>query len=124
MDKENTVLEIDLSSGEINKFPISTADRKKYLGGQGLGLKYYSERVKPGIDPLGQENVLVLNTGLYMNSNVPCSGRFSAVTKSPLTNITLSSSCGGPFGKALRTAGYECLIIKGKSKEPSILVYK
>ena len=120
-DTNNAVLEIDLSSGEIKKFPVSAADRKKYLGGHGLGLKFYSERIKPGMDPLSEENVLVINTGLYMNSNVPCSGRFSAVTKSPLTHITLSSSCGGPFGKALRTAGYECLIVKGKCKEPSIL---
>lgn len=119
---DNKVLEIDLSTGELNEFPISTVERKKYLGGHGLGLKLYSERVKAGIDPLGEENVLVLNTGLYMNSNVPCSGRFSAVTKSPLTNISLTSSCGGPFGKALLTAGYECLIIKGKCAEPSIIV--
>lgn len=117
----NKVLEIDLSSGTINEFQIDEEDRKNYLGGHGLGLKLYSDRVKPGVDPLGEDNVLVINTGVYMNTNVPCSARFSAVCKSPLTNITLSSSCGGPFGMALSTAGYEGLIIRGKAKEHSII---
>lgn len=56
----NAVLEIDLTNGQIQKFPISTGDRKKYLGGHGLGFKYYSERIKAGIDPLGEKNVLVI----------------------------------------------------------------
>lgn len=117
----NKILEIDLNSGKTTEIEITTADREKYLGGHGLGLKLLSERLKPGTDPLDEKNVLVINTGIYMNSKIPCSARFSAVTKSPLTNIITSSSCGGPFGQALITAGYECLILKGKLSEPSVI---
>jgi aldehyde:ferredoxin oxidoreductase len=56
-----------------------------------------------------------------MNSGVPCSARFAAVTKSPLTGIILSSSCGGPFGRALKTEGYEGIIIKGRAAKPTLL---
>lgn len=80
-----------------------------------------ADRFKPGIDPLGPENVLIINTGLYMNSNVPCSGRFNAITKSPLTGIITSSSCGGPFGMVLKTAGFDGLILTGKAEQPSVI---
>lgn len=117
----NRILEVDLSTGESKVISISDNDRKLYLGGKGLGLKLLAERLKPRIDPLGEENVLVIMTGVYMSTGVPCSARFTAVTKSPLTQIILTSSCGGPFGMALKTAGYDGLILTGKASNPSLL---
>ena len=101
--RQNLVLEVDLSSGKSQVITISENDRKMYLGGKGLGLKLLEERLRPGTDPLSEENILIIMTAAYMNSGVPCSARFvGAVTKSPLTGIILSSSCGGPFGRALK----------------------
>ena len=117
----NLVLEVDLSSGKSQVITISENDRKMYLGGKGLGLKLLEERLRPGTDPLSEENILIIMTGVYMNSGVPCSARFAAVTKSPLTGIILSSSCGGPFGRALKTEGYDGIIIKGKAAKPTLL---
>ena len=121
ISSNNKIIEIDLTTGKHHIIKVSDDDRKKFLGGKGLGLKLLAERLKPGTNALGADNVLIINTGLYMNSNVPCSGRFSAVTKSPLTNIIVSSSCGGPFGMALKTAGYDGLILRGKSKMHSVI---
>ncbi len=118
----NRVLEVDLSIRDIKEFLISDDERRKYLGGKGLGLKYLYERLKPGIDPLERENILAFMTGVLMGTGAPCTGRFSAVTKSPLTGIMISSSCGGPFGIAYKTAGYEGLLISGKSDKPIYLV--
>ncbi|MCK4661724.1 MAG: aldehyde ferredoxin oxidoreductase family protein [Bacteroidales bacterium] len=118
----NKILEIDLSANKIEIIQVSEQDRKLFLGGKGLGLKLLSQRLTPGTDPLSPENVLVINTGVYMGSNVPCSARFNAVTKSPLTGIIVSSSCGGPFGMALKKAGYDGLILKGKAEVPSQIV--
>ena len=59
--------------------------------------------------------------GVMLGTGAPCSGRFAAVTKSPLTGIMLTSSCGGPFGMALKTAGYDGLIIGGRSETPVYL---
>ena len=112
------ILEVDLSNKSVNTFLVTETDRRLFLGGKGLGLKYLYERLKPGIDPLGAENILAFMMGVLMGTGAPCSGRFAALTKSPLTGILLSSSCGGPFGMALKTAGYDGLLISGKSGEP------
>ncbi len=114
----NRCLDIDLTGKCLSEFFIAEEDRKLYLGGKGLALKLLFDRLKPGIDPLGEENILVFMTGVLSGTGAPCSARFAAVAKSPLTNIITSSSCGGPFGIALRTAGYDGLIIRGRSEIP------
>jgi len=118
----NKVLEINLTTKEITVFKITDEDRRLYLGGKGLGLKLLYERLKPGIDPLGEENIIAFMMGVLMGTGAPCSGRFAAVTKSPLSGILVSSSCGGPFGMAFKTAGFDGLLISGKSDKPIYLV--
>jgi len=117
----NRVIEIDLTNGTSTIITITDDDRKLYLGGKGLGLKLLAERLKPGTPALSEENILIIMTGVYMNSGVPCSARFTAITKSPLTGIIITSSCGGPFGMALKTAGYDGIILKGKAPQRSVL---
>jgi len=117
----NKLLEIDLSTGDVTTITIKQEDRKLYLGGKGLGLKLLYERLEPGIDPLSEKNIIIFMMGVYMGTGSPCSARFDAVTKSPLTNIMVSSSCGGPFGMAFKTAGYDGLILKGKANKPVYL---
>ncbi|MBD3290126.1 aldehyde ferredoxin oxidoreductase, partial [candidate division KSB1 bacterium] len=117
----NRVLEVNLTHKTVTEFHISRDERRLFLGGKGLGLKLLYERLTPGIDPLGSENILVFMMGVFMGTGAPCSGRFAALTKSPLTGILVSSSCGGPFGMAYKTAGYDGLIIIGKSDVPVYL---
>ena len=117
----NRVLEIDLSLKTFSKIPISHQLRQMYLGGKGLGLKLLYDRLKPGIDPLGEDNLIIIMTGVLAGTSAPCSGRFHAVFKSPLTNIMGSSSCGGSFGRQLKSNGWDGLILKGKSDKPTAL---
>ena len=118
----NKVLEIDLSSREVKEFGITEEDRRMYLGGKGMGLKLLYERLQPGTDPLGKDNIIIFMMGVLMGTGAPCSGRFSAVTKSPLTNGIVSSTCGGPFGMAYKTAGYDGLLVSGKAAKPTCLI--
>ena len=96
----NRVLEINLTDQSVNEFKVSDEDRRMYLGGKGLGLKLIYDRMKPGIDPLGEDNIMAFMMGVLMGTGAPCSGRFAGVTKSPLTGIMLCCSCGGEFGMA------------------------
>ena len=118
----NRFLEIDLGSREVKTFSVSDQDRRLFLGGKGLGLKLLYDRMPPGTDPLGRGNYLAFMPGVLMGTGAPCSGRFAAITKSPLTGIMLHSSCGGPFGMAFKTAGYDGLLITGKADEPVYLI--
>ncbi|MEN8222302.1 MAG: aldehyde ferredoxin oxidoreductase family protein [Acidobacteriota bacterium] len=117
----NRVLEIDLTLKKHKTIEISDKDRKKYLGGKGLALKLLYDRLKPGIDPLGEENIFIITTGVLIGTGAPNSARFSAISKSPMTGIITHSSCGGPFGNALKTSGWDGLILKGRSDSPVFL---
>ncbi len=115
---------VDLSSGEVRVENIPEAYRRDYIGGKGLALKYFMEmrgnRIS-GIDPLGEDNLLCFFTGAMTGTGAVCSARFSGLTLSPLTGLMVHASCGGPFGIALKTAGYEGLIIAGRASSPVVL---
>ncbi len=115
------ILEIDLTTGEFSDIKISREERKNYLGGKGLALKLLYDRLTPGIDPLGEENIFIITTGVLIGTGAPNSARFSAVSKSPLTQIISHSSCGGPFGNALKTSGWDGIVIRGRSGSPIFL---
>lgn len=118
----NKVLEVDLTGKKYTVYQVTNEERKLYLGGKGLGLKLIYDRMPANVDPLGEENIIAFTPGVLMGTGAPCSGRFSAVTKSPLTGIMDHASCGGPFGMSLKTAGWDGLLIKGKSETPVYLV--
>ncbi len=117
----NKILEIDLTTNSYEIVNIGEEDRKLYLGAKGLGLKLLYERLSPHIDPLSPENIIIFMPGVMMGTGAPCSNRFHAISKSPLTGIITTSSCGGPFGFHLKTAGWDGLIIKGKANELSLI---
>ncbi|MFO7715776.1 aldehyde ferredoxin oxidoreductase family protein [Desulfosarcina sp.] len=117
----NRIIEIDLSAGQATEFQVGDDERRLFLGGKGLGLKLLYDRMDRGIDPLGEKNYLAFMMGVLMGTGAPCTGRFSALTKSPLTGIMLHSSCGGPFGMAYKTAGYDGLLITGKAPAPVVI---
>ncbi|OQX63368.1 MAG: aldehyde ferredoxin oxidoreductase [Desulfococcus sp. 4484_241] len=112
------VLVVDLSGKKFEVYDVPRQLRKMYLGGKGLGLKLIFDRMDPGTDPLGSENIIAFMPGVLMGTGAPCTGRFAAVTKSPLTGIMVTSSCGGPFGMQLKTAGWDGLLITGKADSP------
>ncbi|MBF0200943.1 MAG: aldehyde ferredoxin oxidoreductase family protein [Desulfamplus sp.] len=119
----NRVLEIDLTHKSWQVSNISREDRQNYMGGKGLGMKLLYDRLEPGVDPLGKDNILVVMPGVLTGTGAPCSGRFQAISKSPLTNIIATASCGGPFGLHLKTAGYGALIIKGRSEDRCMVYF-
>ncbi len=120
----NRLLVIDLSEKTWTIQKIEQSVRRRYLGGKGLGLKLfydrYSSRLKE-IDPLGTENILIFMAGVLTGTGAVCSARFAGITKSPLTGIMVTSSCGGTFGGACKTAGYDGLMILGEAAAPLYL---
>jgi aldehyde:ferredoxin oxidoreductase len=115
------LLFVDLTQGTIRTESPSEETYRKYLGGTGLGARILFERMKPGADPLGPDNMLGFVTGPLTGTGVPGGGRFTVVTKSPVTGGWADSNSGGFWGPELKWAGYDALFISGISPEPVYL---
>lgn len=116
------LLHVDLSAGETRWEPVPSTWTRRFLGGKGLGARYLYDAIGPDTDPLGPENALLLLVG-PLTGYLPDGGRFTAVTKSPLTGLFLDSYAGGTFGPALRAqfpraAG---IVVTGSAKELTTL---
>ncbi len=118
----NRYLDIDLTAKTWSVYEVPEHDLRDYLGGKGLGIKIFYDRLKDRlaeVDPLGPDNLLIFSNGVLLSTGAPCSARFEVVTKSPLTGLMVGSSCGGPFGEASKTAGWDGVIISGKAEAPT-----
>jgi aldehyde:ferredoxin oxidoreductase len=109
---------IDLGSRQVSTYPWTDLERELYLGGKIMAAKIMHDIVDPEVEPFSPENPLVVTTGPLTGSGAPSSSRFNISTLSPLTNLLTSSNCGGNFGFHLKKAGFDGVIITGKSPEP------
>jgi len=112
------MLDINLTSGTVGTYDVSDRDREKFIGGKSIAAKILYENLAPGVDPFGDENILIINTGPLTGSGAPCTSRFNITTKSPLTGGICTSNCGGSIGIHIKKAGYDGVIIRGKAKSP------
>ncbi len=112
------VLDIDLTSGSIGEYPLSDRDRELFVGGRYLSTKILWDELKPGIDPLSPENVLIIMTGPLTGTGAPSSSRYDISAKSPLTGAIGHSNSGGNFGLHLKKAGFDAIVIRGKAEKP------
>jgi aldehyde:ferredoxin oxidoreductase len=112
---------IDLSSGAVSRYEIDSSTYRKYIGGKTLGARLLYDLTPAGVDPLGPEAVVIINTSPATGTGAPCSSRFNMTFKNVLTGGIASSNCGGQFGVMLKRAGYDGIILKGQSAKPCTL---
>ncbi|MFQ6106838.1 MAG: aldehyde ferredoxin oxidoreductase family protein [Thermoplasmata archaeon] len=110
---------VDLSRKSVKIVDVPKAIRSNYLGGRGINTYLLYRLLRRGVDPLSPANVLILGAGLLTGTLVPNSSRFNVSTKSPETGFLGDSNCGGFFAPEMRYAGFDHIILKGKSKRPS-----
>jgi len=116
------ILRVDLAHRKASVEPLPGGDAALLLGGCGLATKYLFEELRPGTDPLGPENKLIFMSGPLTGTLSPSSGKYNAVTKSPLTGLWGQSGSGGKWGRELKRSGYDGIIIEGASEKPVCLV--
>ncbi len=112
------ILRIDLSTHTYEVTPFNHEEAVRYIGGRGLGSKIMFDEVDPSIDAFDPGNKVIIATGPMTGTPTPAGGRYMVVTKSPLTGTIASSNSGGYWGAELKFAGYDALIIEGKSEKP------
>ncbi|MCP4760407.1 MAG: aldehyde ferredoxin oxidoreductase family protein [archaeon] len=128
------ILWVNLTTKEMTEEEPGEEIYRKYLGGYGLGIYYIYNRIKPGCDPLGPDNILGFCPGLLTGTPAPFTGRYMVCGKSPLTGKGTRSNgdicnggwgdanSGGFFGPTIKRAGYDAIFFTGASDKPVYLL--
>ncbi|MFQ6618941.1 MAG: aldehyde ferredoxin oxidoreductase family protein, partial [Fidelibacterota bacterium] len=119
---EGKQLRISLSNRRVAVENIDPHVLRKYLGGAGYGARILYDELKKGIDPLSKDNKLIFATSPLSLNRIPGGGSVIICFKSPLTNAWGESKCGSDFGPNIKRAGYDAVIIEGRSEKPVYIV--
>ena len=117
-----SILRIDLTDGSVKKDALSQELVRDYIGGRGFVAKILFGEVPPGADPLGSENMLVVASGPLSGSMTPGGAKVHMGAKSPATGGYGDSNMGGHLAAEMKFAGYDALVIRGKSDKPCFIV--
>jgi aldehyde:ferredoxin oxidoreductase len=115
------LLRVNLSTGNVSKEEISDDMKRNFLGGRGFALKILWDEVK-NVDPLTEQNKIIFSTGPLSGQALPSSGKMVIASKSPLTGGYGDGNIGSMASVHLRKAGYDVLIVEGKSEKSCYLL--
>ncbi len=118
------ILRVNLSQRKIQTENLPEGMCKEYIGGKGFGAKILYEETAPRTAPYDPSNPLIFATGPVNGITLSGAAKFCAIFKSPLTEIWGESQCGGYFAPQLKYAGYDMIIINGRSEKPVYLTIK
>jgi aldehyde:ferredoxin oxidoreductase len=118
------LLVVDLTSRTVTTEPLNEKYAAQYIGGAGLAARHLYDEIDARTDPLGPDNPLVFMTGPLDATAAPSSGRFVVVARSPQTGLYGESNAGNFFGPDLKLAGYDGIIVRGKSSAPVYLLIR
>ena len=116
------ILRVNLTAGTVASEPLNMAWAKEYLGSRGLASKYLISEIDPKVDPLSAANKIIWATGPLTGTMASTGGRYTVVTKGPLTGAIACSNSGGYWGAELKMAGWDMVIFEGASPKPVYLL--
>lgn len=112
------MVRINLTDKTFKFEELKHEEALRFIGGRGFGSKIMFDEVDPNIDAFDPANKVIIATGPMTGTPTPAGGRYMVVTKSPLTGTIASSNSGGFWGAEMKFAGYDAIIIEGKSEKP------
>lgn len=114
----------DLTKGTLEEKALSEELAKDFIGGYGIGARLLYDMMKPGVDPLGPDNILGFISGPLNGTGALFGGRYTVVCKSPVTGGWNDANSGGFLGPELKRAGFDGVFISGASDRPVYLFIK
>ncbi len=114
------VLFVDLGS-ETYYYKSSFPYFVDFLGGVGINDWILFTETSPYCGPLSPDNLLIFGTGPLSGTLAPGGSRLMVTTKNCATKGIAYSSAGGKFAPAMKFAGIDCIVIKGKARQPIYL---
>ena len=116
-----TILRVDMTRQKVVKQPVDKGRLALFYGGRGADARLLYDELKVDCDPLGPDNIFCLSTGALTGLIGPTTGRVNAAAKSPLTDIYGNSNAGTHWGPELKYAGYDSIVVTGRSAKPMYL---
>ena len=107
------VLEVNLTTRCFVRKPLPQA-----FSGKTLAARLLWDAADGWVQPFSEESPVVVAAALLTGTGAPGSNRFDLASLSPKDGLPAFSNCGGAFGLYLKKAGYDALILKGKSETP------
>jgi aldehyde:ferredoxin oxidoreductase len=118
------ILHVDLTKQEWRVEEPSEKWYRTYMGGSAFASYYLLKLLKPGIDPLSPENVLIFACSVVTGAPISGWNRYTVAAKSPLTHAFGESEAAGYFGPELKFAGFDAIVIQGRAAKPTYLFIK
>jgi aldehyde:ferredoxin oxidoreductase len=116
-----TLLRVDLSRGQVSRVATPRHLFERYLGARGVGAAMLFDEVAADVDALGPDNKLIFLTGPLEGTLAPGANKITVTFRSPLSETYSFSLCGGHLAAELKFAGYDGLVVEGKSERPGYL---
>ena len=113
------ILRIDLSTGE-HTLVNTMRYVPDFVGGLGIAARIAWEELTPGVGAFDPENMLFIMVGPLTGTLASGAGRVEVLGIAPQQRpaIFSRSGMGGHWGAELKYAGYDGVIIQGKSEKP------
>jgi aldehyde:ferredoxin oxidoreductase len=118
------ILRVDLTNATLTEESPPENIYRQYMGGSALSLYFLLKEMKPDVDPLGPENLLVFMSNVLSGLPMPGLTRYTVAARSPLTGGFGEAEAGGFWGPELKMAGFDGVIIEGCSPKPVYLWIK
>lgn len=118
------ILHVDLSSGKSAERPLDLELCRRFLGGYGMNNVLAHEFIPPLADPLSPENAIIIGCGPFNGTVIPGSSELSITTKFPINNAIATGCGGGFFPIMMKSAGYDHIVITGRSRKKMVLVIR
>lgn len=115
------LLFVDLSTGDFHVEKLDKNTARNFLGGPGLGAKVLYEKMPAHTDVFGEDSMIGFVSGPLNHTKALFGGRYTVVSKSPVTGGWNDANSGGFFGERLKRSGYDAIFVRGISKKPVYL---
>ncbi len=112
------LLFVDLTNRTYEVRELDEKTARDYVGGPSLGAKILFDEMPAHTDVFAPESMLGFVSGPTNGTGALMGGRYTVVSKSPVTGGWNDANSGGNFGPILRKSGYDAVFFKGISDKP------
>jgi len=118
------ILHVDLTHAKLTVETPPESFYRQYMGGSAMGMYYILMEMPKGADALSPENVLAIMDSVVTGASISGQSRVNVSARSPFTGAIGDSQGGGFFPAELKFAGFDGIVVKGKSSKPVYLWIK